>query len=214
MATRKGSHGTHESIQPFLDENQLVNVYHDLSPRDIIHPTYWTNTEGMSIIHHYFLVHQKDKQYTHNVFIDIGSDTLQLSAHKPLGVDILTHSRLEDNLTPTLDPPLPVELQMNRDDSGQLMESIASKAMNRRLNQFVSESFEQWQKNPSSGLADRMLFQINKLSTETVRESNNDQHHNKYKGKPHGWSPEQVILYLCPISGISRNSKTNVWSER
>ena len=193
VATRKGSHGTHGSLQPFLDENQLVSVYHELFPRDTIHPTYWTNTEGISIIDH-FLVHQKDTQYIHNVFIDIGSDTLQLSAHKPLGVDILTQPKLEDNLTPPLDPPLPVELQINRDDSGQLMESIASKAMNRRLKQFVSESFEQWQDNPSSGLADRMLFQINKLSTETIRKSNNDQHH-KYKGKPHGWSPEQVILY-------------------
>ena len=30
-----------------------------------------------------------------------------------------------------VDLPLPVELQITRDDSGQLMESIASKAMNR-----------------------------------------------------------------------------------
>ena len=184
-----GTWGVHGKLHTFLDEIQMVSVQDKLfttPPR-----TYWRGDDGISTIDH-FLISPRFINHVLNTFTDISADASSLSAHRPIGACINICPKTSVTFYPTIDPPTPVELTIERGEEGYV-KTDASIAMNKRLERYVMDN-QDWKTARTVGTAERLLLQLNTLAAGEVAKGQRDQQH-RFRGKPHGWSPEQVVLY-------------------
>jgi hypothetical protein len=112
--------------------------------------------------------------------IDTGMDmashtTTTMSAHKPIYLTLKATPATRNY--PTMEPPLPMELSIERTPDG-----------------LIDRNIDQWESHPSPELAERFLLQIEQQAAKAITKQSNDSHH-MYRNKPHGWSPTQVVLY-------------------
>ena len=66
--------------------------------------------------------------------------------------------------------------------------------MNEELVTLLELNHERWEREKTPGLADRLLKQMCTMSAQAVGKRQRDQQH-RFRGKPHGWSHKQLILY-------------------
>ena len=78
-----------------------------------------------------------------NTGIDIGSRTFAMSAHKPIYITL--QAQPSSRNFPTIDPPLPAELSIERTPDGEYVRTETCDAMNEAVDYLIDRNMEQWE---------------------------------------------------------------------
>jgi hypothetical protein len=138
----------------------------------------------------YILVQRADLPSISAVYTyaDADNESLGSSAN---WVMLATGPPTEAAAVPLLNISRIIELNIDRGADQTYVNAANIRTLNEKLEDWCDRVATP---NPTAAQADRNLLQLSILTTRLVAEQISLTQ-NKFKGKPHGWSPTQVVLY-------------------
>ena len=120
-----------------------------------------------------------------------------------MAIEIDAHPK-EEGEDQKFEPPVVVELNLSKDEERYLYEHTIEKG-NSSTREVLNQCMESWKSAPTAEAADKILVKAQEAMYQGVAEDVRNTHQ-RFKNKPHGWSPTQMILHaqLAAIVEIRR----------
>ena len=197
--TEAGSTGTHGPLSTLSAGWGMSSTLDDIV--DNYH-TYWMNEDGVSRLDH-FIITSLIRPLVKWAGVDYSSDFAPYGLHRPIAIEIEVNPQVEgeDN---QFEPPVVVDLNLSKDEERYLYEHTIAKG-NSSTKEVLDQYMETWRSAPTAVEADRILVKAQEAMYQGVAEDVRNTHQ-RFKNKPHGWSPTQMILHaqLAAIAEIRR----------
>ena len=187
IATSTAHLGCNGRLDVLLRHRDIISVNEAKLPD---HRTYWRDHQPLSTLDH-ILVQRSDLPSISAVYTYADVPIMDLSDHRPIGVMLSTGPPTELAAVPLLNISRIIELNIDRGADMTYVNAANIKALNDRLEDWCDRVATP---DLTAEQADRNLLHLSTLTTRFVAEQN-ALTQSKFKGKPHGWSPTQVVLY-------------------
>jgi hypothetical protein len=179
--------------------SRLTGMWNMMSTLDHIIPvpyhTFWQGETPVSAVDH-ILIDPNCRNLIHKVAIDTRASLATMMQHKPILASFNLSPAREKRIE-LPDPPTPVELNLSMKD-GEFIHQDDIKAMNTAVEEYISKIREDYDlacaTGPSPELADRILLHLQAVALASIDGRQNNAH-KRFRGKPNGWSPAQVLLH-------------------